>query len=150
MQHLPSILRPPKPKSLISLLSYPGPLSPTYSNFSLSLLETHRHPNHFNQILSLAITSALFTDPFVSSKLLHHSLSNSNFSLEFSHTLFFQIQNPNIFAWSFILRAFSQSSVPEEAIVLYNLMRRKNIVPVNMFSLLCLKLAGEYWVLKKA
>ncbi|CAK9183896.1 unnamed protein product, partial [Ilex paraguariensis] len=150
MQHLPSILRPSKPKTLIFLLPIPSSLFPTgYHSFSLSLLETNGHPNHFKQILSHAITSGLFTDPSVSSKLLHHSLSSSNITLAFSHTLFFQIQNPNTFAWGFILRAYSRSSVPEEAIGIYNLMRRKNIVPGDYTFPFVLKASGRLFCLVK-
>jgi len=94
---------------------------------SLSLLENHQHSSdHFNQILSHAIASGLFSDPFISSKLLLASLSlPHHHDLQFPHALFFQIKNPNIFAWNFMFKAYSRSSYPEQSISLYNLMRRR-------------------------
>nr|XP_023901041.1 pentatricopeptide repeat-containing protein At1g08070, chloroplastic-like [Quercus suber] len=108
--------------------------------FCLSLIENDivsKNSKHFNQILSQAIASGLFQDPFVSSKLLLLSLSlshsNAN-NLHFPHTLFSQIQNPNIFAWNFMFKAYSHSntnsnsnttSSPQQCISLYNLMRRR-------------------------
>ncbi|XP_050255292.1 pentatricopeptide repeat-containing protein At1g08070, chloroplastic-like [Quercus robur] len=55
--------------------------------------------------------------------------SNAN-NLHFPHTLFSQIQNPNIFAWNFMFKAYSHSNSnttasPQQCISLYNLMCRR-------------------------
>ncbi|KAB1199910.1 hypothetical protein CJ030_MR0G009076 [Morella rubra] len=92
----------------------------------LSLLENHKHSsNHFIEILSHAIASGLLSDPFVSSKLLLASFSQfHHHNLRFPRALFFQIHQPNIFAWNFMFRAYARSSSPEQSIAFYNLMRR--------------------------
>ncbi|XP_060671484.1 pentatricopeptide repeat-containing protein At3g12770-like [Ziziphus jujuba] len=105
-------------------------------NFNISiiaLLESH-HKSRRNilQILSSAIVSGHFSgEPFVSSKLLLHSHSDADddddeAAFAFSKALFFHIQNPNIFAWNFIVKAYSRSSSPQESLSLYNLMRRRD------------------------
>ncbi|KAH7522160.1 hypothetical protein FEM48_Zijuj07G0108800 [Ziziphus jujuba var. spinosa] len=98
-------------------------------NFNISiiaLLESH-HKSRRNilQILSSAIVSGHFSgDPFVSSKLLLHSHSDADdddddeAAFAFSKALFFHIQNPNIFAWNFIFKAYSRSSSPQESLSL--------------------------------
>ncbi|KAH7522562.1 hypothetical protein FEM48_Zijuj07G0151800 [Ziziphus jujuba var. spinosa] len=99
----------------------------------IALLESHlKNRRNFLQILSSAIVSGHFSaDPFVSSKLLLHSLSDADddddeAALAFSKALFFHTQNPNIFAWNFMFKAYSRSSSPQESLALYNLMRRRD------------------------
>ncbi|CAN6718335.1 unnamed protein product [Malus baccata var. baccata] len=90
------------------------------------------NPKRFYQLVSHAVTSGVFsTDSFVSSKLLLLSLSHRR--LEFSRSLFSQIQNPNLFACNFIFKAFSLSSCPQEALFQYNLVRRRypHLLPDN-------------------
>ncbi|KAB2608800.1 pentatricopeptide repeat-containing protein [Pyrus ussuriensis x Pyrus communis] len=90
------------------------------------------NPKQFYQLVSHAFTSGVFsTNSFVSSKLLLLSLSHRR--LEFSCSLFSQIQNPNLFACNFIFKAFSLSSCPQEALFHYNLVRRRypHLLPDN-------------------
>ncbi|CAN6585691.1 unnamed protein product [Malus baccata var. baccata] len=82
------------------------------------------NPKRFYQLVSHAVTSGVFsTDSFVSNKLRLLSLSHRR--LEFSRSLFSQIQNPNLFACNFIFKAFSLSSCPQEALFQYDLVRRR-------------------------
>ncbi|TMW84790.1 hypothetical protein EJD97_024387 [Solanum chilense] len=142
MVRLPSKFKPPKPKTLISLLTSQTQKS-LHHTFSPSLLQTHKLFNHFTQILSHAITSGYFTNPFISSQLLHHCLTNSDFTLTFSHTLFTQIPNPNVFSWNFLIRAYSHSSFPQEAISLYNQMMRESLSLDNFTFPFVLKACGR-------
>ncbi|XP_008245699.1 PREDICTED: pentatricopeptide repeat-containing protein At5g16860-like [Prunus mume] len=85
----------------------------------------------FYELLSYAITSGVLAhDSFVSSKLLLRSLPHG---LGFSLALFSQIQNPNVFACNFIFKAYSDSSSPQEALYLYNFIRRRfpHLLPDN-------------------
>nr|XP_048334022.1 pentatricopeptide repeat-containing protein At1g08070, chloroplastic-like [Ziziphus jujuba var. spinosa] len=118
----------------------------------IALLESHhKNRRNFLQILSSAIVSGHFSaDPFVSSKLLLHSLSDADddddeAALAFSKALFFHIQNPNIFAWNFMFKAYSRSSSPQESLSLYNLMRRRDspLFPDNYSFPFLLKACGR-------
>ncbi|GAV82793.1 PPR domain-containing protein/PPR_2 domain-containing protein/PPR_3 domain-containing protein [Cephalotus follicularis] len=147
-----SILKICQPKILnlpISNLSNPKWICSHYHNFSLSLLEKPlKHQNHLNQVLSQAIASGLFTDPFISSKLLN-SLPYSH-DLTLSHTLFSQIKNPNIFAYNVMLKSFSHSQSPLLVITLYNQMQLCNdILPDNYTFPFVLKACGRLLVLHK-
>ncbi|BBH03584.1 SLOW GROWTH 1 [Prunus dulcis] len=85
----------------------------------------------FYELLSHAITSGVLAhDSFVSSKLRLRSLPHG---LGFSRALFSQIQNPNVFACNFIFKAYSHSSSPQEALYLYNFIRRRfpHLLPDN-------------------
>ncbi|KAI5329404.1 hypothetical protein L3X38_028801 [Prunus dulcis] len=85
----------------------------------------------FYELLSHAITSGVLAhDSFVSSKLRLRSLPHG---LGFSNALFSQIQNPNVFACNFIFKAYSHSSSPQEALYLYNFIRRRfpHLLPDN-------------------
>eukprot|EP00257_Ricinus_communis_P019729 XP_015578801.1 pentatricopeptide repeat-containing protein At1g08070, chloroplastic [Ricinus communis] len=143
MSFLPSTLntcklKPPK-LLLLSIISNPQ---------RCILLKNIKHPNHFNQILSHAIASGLFTDPFISSKLLLYSLSNSN-NLSFSQSLFFQIKNPNVFAYNFLFKARSNCSTPIESISLYNLMIKNATLPDNYSFPFIFKACGRLLLLNK-
>ncbi|XP_024931177.2 pentatricopeptide repeat-containing protein At2g22410, mitochondrial [Ziziphus jujuba] len=118
----------------------------------IALLESHlKNRRNFLQILSSAIVSGHFSaDPFVSSKLLLHSLSDADddddeAALAFSKALFFHTQNPNIFAWNFMFKAYSRSSSPQESLALYNLMRRRDspLFPDNYSFPFLLKACGR-------
>ncbi|XP_042477975.1 pentatricopeptide repeat-containing protein At1g08070, chloroplastic-like [Macadamia integrifolia] len=118
----------------------------SYSSFSISLLEKSQTTRQLNQILSQAITTGRFTDPFVSSKLLF-SLSSSD--LTSARILFSKISNPNIFAWNFMFRAYSCSSSPWESITLYNLMRQNDVLPDNYTFPFILKACSRAQYLEK-
>ncbi|KDP22514.1 hypothetical protein JCGZ_26345 [Jatropha curcas] len=121
---------------------------PFLSNRNKFNLESIKCQDHFNQILSHAIVSGLFSDPFISSKLLFYSLSKTH-DLSFSHSLFSQIQNPNIFAYNFMFKAYSHSSTPVEAITLYNLMLKNGTFPDNYTFPFIFKVCGRLLALNK-
>ncbi|KAK9088677.1 hypothetical protein Scep_027759 [Stephania cephalantha] len=97
-----------------------------YHHFNTTLLNKSLTTIQFTQLLSYTITTGLLSDPFISSKLL---LLLSSSDLSFAFSLFFQIPNPNVFAWNFMLRAYSNSPSPQQSISLYNLMRTTLISP---------------------
>ncbi|CAL5377141.1 unnamed protein product [Camellia sinensis] len=93
----------------------------------------------------------LFTDPFVSSKLLHYSLSSSHLlPISFSSSIFFQIQHPNLFSWNFMFQAYSHSSSPLQSLTHYNLMRRSNrVIPDKYTFPFVLKACGRLGLIEK-
>ncbi|CAL5428196.1 unnamed protein product [Camellia sinensis] len=93
----------------------------------------------------------LFTDPFVSSKLLHYSLSSSHLlPISFSRSIFFQIQHPNLFSWNFMFQAYSHGSSPLQSLTLYNLMRRsKRVIPDKYTFPFVLKACGRLGLIEK-
>ncbi|KAB2609024.1 pentatricopeptide repeat-containing protein [Pyrus ussuriensis x Pyrus communis] len=96
------------------------------------------------QLVSHAFTSGVFSpNSFVSSKLLLLSLSHRR--LEFSRSIFSQIQNPNLFACNFIFKAFSLSSCPQEELFHYNLVRRRypHLLPDNYSFPFLFKVCGR-------
>ncbi|KAK6945208.1 E motif [Dillenia turbinata] len=148
MRFFTSILRTPL-FSFVKSISFLRP----YHNYSPALLDKCKHLKQLNQILSQTIVTGLFhSDPFVSSKLLLNSLSNcfhQDDPLGFSHTLFLQIPKPNIFAWNFMFRAYSNSSCPTECLMLYNLMRHTQILPDNYTFPFILKACARLSLLEK-
>ncbi|XP_071722499.1 pentatricopeptide repeat-containing protein At2g20540-like [Rutidosis leptorrhynchoides] len=131
------------------VLQISGCISKQYHRLSLSLIEKPlKHQTQFNQILSQAITSGLFTEPFISSKLLLNSLSHFP-DLNFSQTIFSQIQNPNVFAYNFMLKSFSRSQNVEKTLTLFNRMLCNGVLPDKYTFPFVLKACGRLVVLEK-
>ena len=90
---------------------------------------SNSNPHHFPQT---PLPSNPIQQPTPSmAQLASPPHSNAN-NLHFPHTLFSQIQNPNIFAWNFMFKAYSHSNSnsnttasPQQCISLYNLMHHR-------------------------
>ncbi|OVA00149.1 Pentatricopeptide repeat [Macleaya cordata] len=143
----------PKLRTLLSPLSTGGTsrwiTRQYHSLFSISLLDKPITTNQFNQILSHTITTSLFSDPFISSKLLLSLSSSSSDDLSLARSVFSQIPNPNLFAWNFMFRAYAHSSSPQESIFLYNLMVQNGVSPDNYTFPFILKACGRLSHFKK-
>ncbi|KAF5744037.1 pentatricopeptide repeat-containing protein [Tripterygium wilfordii] len=65
------------------------------------------------------IKTGLAKDPIAASQVLAFCTSRSGGDINYAYLLFTQIENPNLFIWNTIIRGFSQSSTPQNAISLF-------------------------------
>ncbi|KAJ4729040.1 Pentatricopeptide repeat-containing protein [Melia azedarach] len=64
------------------------------------------------------IKTGLIKDPIAASRVLAFCTSPAG-DMNYGYLVFTQIQNPNLFIWNTIIRGFSQSSTPQNAILLF-------------------------------
>ncbi|XP_011626050.2 pentatricopeptide repeat-containing protein At2g29760, chloroplastic-like [Amborella trichopoda] len=76
------------------------------------------------------IVTGLYTQSSAMAKLLSYC-AMSTVSLAYAHLIFDQIQNPSIHSWNTMIRGFSQSSKPKEALSLYCKLHRSSLSPDN-------------------
>ncbi|KAF8395269.1 hypothetical protein HHK36_019211 [Tetracentron sinense] len=104
-------------------------LSPT------SLLESCKSIKQALQIHAQIILTGLHHQIFSLSRLVSFlALSGFRDGLDHSRLLFSQIDHPNLFIWNTMIRGYSRSESPHEAIVLYKSMMAKGIVSPNNFT----------------
>ena len=125
---------------MLSKLAFPG-FFPTLVSQSHNLYyhfqnqksnlnsNSNSNPHHFPQTPLPSNPIQQPTPSIAQSTSPPHSNANN---LHFPHTLFSQIQNPNIFAWNFMFKAYSHSNSnsnttasPQQCISLYNLMHHR-------------------------
>ncbi|KAJ4825494.1 hypothetical protein Tsubulata_037483 [Turnera subulata] len=71
-----------------------------------------------HKIHAQLIKTGLARDPIACSRVLAFCTSRAG-DINYAYLVFTQIQNPNLFVWNTIIRGFSKSSVPQQAIHLF-------------------------------
>ncbi|CAK7346678.1 unnamed protein product [Dovyalis caffra] len=100
------------------------PSSPSISKFIsdqpyLSMLDKNcTSMKDLQKIHAQLIKTGLAKDPIAASRLLAFCASPAG-DINYACLVFNQIQNPNLFVWNTIIRGFSQSSTPQNAISLF-------------------------------
>ncbi|KAK2654941.1 hypothetical protein Ddye_007993 [Dipteronia dyeriana] len=81
------------------------------------------------------VLNGLCDDIFTLSRLIFSfALLGSEDSLIYSRNLFSQIDIPNVFIWNTMMRGYSRSNSPHEALILYMSMLSKGIESPNNFT----------------
>ncbi|KAL3508965.1 hypothetical protein ACH5RR_028366 [Cinchona calisaya] len=65
------------------------------------------------------IKTGLIKDKIAASRVLAFCATSQECDVNYAYLVFTQIDNPNLFAWNTIIRGFSQSSAPENAVSLF-------------------------------
>ncbi|XP_027107983.1 pentatricopeptide repeat-containing protein At3g62890-like [Coffea arabica] len=109
----------------------------TSSNITLNtsildaLLRKCFNLSQFNQILSQMISTGFFRDTYAASRIVKFSTDSSFVHIDYSHRIFSHIENSNGFIWNTMIRAYIQRNKPKEAIFLYRLMLKNNLIVDN-------------------
>ncbi|XP_029116072.2 pentatricopeptide repeat-containing protein At5g66520 [Elaeis guineensis] len=104
----------------MELLHHPN-LSHSLTAF-LSMSELKRTHAHI-------ITSGLFSDPFTFARLLAAAAIAPSGDLRYAKLLFDSVAHPNLFMYNTMIRAFSQSTEPNDSVHYYLRMLRSRISP---------------------
>ncbi|CAN1784529.1 Pentatricopeptide repeat-containing protein At5g66520 [Linum perenne] len=108
----------------------PSTRNPTLTHTILdTLLQRCRSLSHFNQIVSQMIITGFLDDTFAAGKLLKFSTDSLFIPLTHSHRIFTHIRNPNGFVYNTMMRAHVQRNNPEQALLVYKLMRGDSVGP---------------------
>ncbi|GLT43585.1 hypothetical protein SLA2020_175240 [Shorea laevis] len=115
----------------------------------LSLLRICKTLKAIKQIHASLVTTGLHTDPFFAGKLLLHCVVTISDALDYARTLFLHFPNPDVFMYNTLIRGFSESGTPQNAIFTFMDMCRKSVDPPDSFSFaFVLKAAANYRSLK--
>ncbi|KAF8410395.1 hypothetical protein HHK36_002924 [Tetracentron sinense] len=98
---------------------------------SLLPLQKCRDLRQLFQIQAHLITSGLFQDPFPASRILKFSADSCD--LDYTILIFRYIDSPDTFCINTVIKAFSHSSVPHQAVAFYFEMMRNGFFP-NSFT----------------
>nr|GLL47245.1 pentatricopeptide repeat-containing protein At2g42920, chloroplastic [Ipomoea trifida] len=102
-----------------------APSSPSISKFIseqpyLSMLENNcTSMKDLKKIHAQLIKTALINDPIAASRVLAFSATSPASDINYAFLFFNQMKIRNLFAWNTMIRGFSQSSTPENAIFLF-------------------------------
>ncbi|KAL2941019.1 hypothetical protein RDABS01_029369 [Bienertia sinuspersici] len=86
------------------------------------------------QIHSHLIITGQIKDTFLATKLVE-SIAVSARNVIYAHQIFHQIESPNSYSWTTIIRGYCDAKKPEKAIQIYRVMRSKG-VEENRFTFL--------------
>ena len=105
------------------------------------LLQRSKTTTHLLQLHSLILKTAIDHNPDLISQFI---FSISSVSIEFARLVFdrLPIRAP-IFAWNSIIRAYTKSSVPIEAVKLFSQMQRVGLKPDNFTYPFVVKACGR-------
>ncbi|KAK9935170.1 hypothetical protein M0R45_022282 [Rubus argutus] len=95
----------------------------------ICLLKCCKQISEISQIHGSMVKTGLDHAPFPLSKLLASSIQN----IEYAASIFNHIQNPNLFMFNTMLRAYSISDEPKQALVVFNDLRARHIM-LDQFS----------------
>ncbi|CBI28813.3 unnamed protein product, partial [Vitis vinifera] len=96
------------------------------------------------QIHAQTITTGIFSDNFVASRILSFAALSPHGSIPYARFLFYRIRKPDIFIANTLIRAYAFSPNPIDAVVFYSEMTESSVVfpDVHTFPLL-LKACSE-------
>ncbi|KAJ4971448.1 hypothetical protein NE237_004547 [Protea cynaroides] len=119
-------------------------------NAILSLLQGCNNLKRLHKIHAVVIVNGYQGNPAISEKLLNFCAISISGSLVYAQLFFNQITNPQISAWNSMIRGFSKSPNPLEAILYYNRMMFKGkCCPDNFTFSFVLKACEKAKVEKK-
>ncbi|XP_043691434.1 pentatricopeptide repeat-containing protein At2g36730-like isoform X1 [Telopea speciosissima] len=112
-----------------------------------SLFQRSKTTTHLIQIRSLLLKTALDRDPLSISSFL---LTACSISIEFAHSFLHDLTViPPLFAWNVIIREYSKSPYPIEAVKLFSELRRLGIRSDNFTFPFVLKACGRCSMLRE-
>ncbi|XP_078443430.1 putative pentatricopeptide repeat-containing protein At3g05240 [Wolffia australiana] len=97
----------------------------------ISLLESCRSMRELKQIQGYMTITALAKEIIPLSRLLDFCTNPISGDLNYALSLFLRIDQPTVFIWNSMIKAFSASARPAEAIALYRDMQSKGHKPDN-------------------
>ncbi|XP_038701627.1 pentatricopeptide repeat-containing protein At2g22410, mitochondrial-like [Tripterygium wilfordii] len=105
------------------------------NSFLVSLLDSFIQIEQALQIHAQFIVNGFHRHIFPISRLISFFVQlGSTEGLSYSHLLFSQTASPNVFIWNTLIRGYSRSNSPQEAIFLYMSMLAKGIESPNNFT----------------
>ncbi|KAJ8625236.1 hypothetical protein MRB53_033766 [Persea americana] len=94
-------------------------------------LKAFSNMSELNRLHAHIITTGLHKDPFTTCRLLAFSAISPAAHIDYAQSLFDHFQNPTLFMYNTMIRAFSQTHHPISAVHLYIRMLRSRISPDN-------------------
>ncbi|KAK9292377.1 hypothetical protein L1049_020344 [Liquidambar formosana] len=116
-------------------MKFPGKRLFLENSSPLPLIESCKSIKQALQVHSQIIVNGLHRHIFSMSRLISFfALSGSKDGLNHSRLLFSQIDCPNLFIWNTMIRGYSRSDSPQEALVLYMSMIAEGVESPNNFT----------------
>lgn len=100
---------------------------------TLHLLQRCSHVEELRQVHAQLLKTGLILDEILASKVLALCASPNFGSLAYGRIVFERISRPNTFMWNAMIRGYSYTKQPEEALLLYHRMLYQS-VPHNAYT----------------
>ncbi|KAK9075923.1 hypothetical protein SSX86_004253 [Deinandra increscens subsp. villosa] len=142
ISHLRSLHRTPKPhpnltptssfqtRSLPPSKQHPTNWNTTHSfilsNPLLSLLEKCKSMDQMKQLQTQMIITGLISDALASSRLIAFCAISESRNLDYCKRILNSLHKPNVFSWNVTIRGYCESQQPQESVLLYVEMLRRN------------------------
>ncbi|XP_021733338.1 pentatricopeptide repeat-containing protein At2g42920, chloroplastic-like [Chenopodium quinoa] len=104
------------------------------NDYHLTMLEHHCNTMHdLKKIHAHLVKTGLSKHPIAISRVLAFTATSPAADIYYAYSIFSRIHNPNLFMWNTIIRGFSQSSVPHNAILLFvDMLNNSTIEPQSL------------------
>ncbi|XP_068647658.1 pentatricopeptide repeat-containing protein At2g22410, mitochondrial-like [Aristolochia californica] len=92
-------------------------------NKVISILDSCPTIKEVNQIHALMIRTGLIEDAFVVGRIIaFFTVPSIYFRMDYARRIFYQIHQPNVFLWNSMIRGYTQSQAPEDALSIFKEM----------------------------
>lgn len=117
------------------------------NNTILSLLDKCKSMTELKQLHGLMITTSVIKNIIPLSKLIDFCVNPKTGDLYYARSVFNQIAKPNHYIWNSMIRGYSNSDVPIEALIMYKEMQQMGFSPDNFtfpFVLKACSIVGDH------
>ncbi|OVA09785.1 Pentatricopeptide repeat [Macleaya cordata] len=101
---------------------------------TLHHLSSCKSMRQLNQVHAQTITTGIFHDNFVASRILSFAALSPNGSIPYARLLFSHIHKPDIFTFNTLIRAYAFSSNPIDAILFYTHILESSLLRPDIHS----------------
>ncbi|WKA02898.1 hypothetical protein VitviT2T_021046 [Vitis vinifera] len=98
-------------------------------NSILSLLEKCKTMAELKRLHGLMITTSVIQDVIPLSRLVDFCAYSDSGNLNYAKSVFNQIDRPSLYIWNSMIKGYSISESPDEALTMYREMRQKGYAP---------------------
>nr|DAD21798.1 TPA_asm: hypothetical protein HUJ06_023261 [Nelumbo nucifera] len=107
---------------------------PSSSSSIFLEIKTCKTLKDLKQLHALKIKTGRIRDSLVAAEILQFCALSDYRDLEYARSVFYQMEEPNCFSWNTIIRVFSNSNDPLQAILIFNDMLHDELVEPNRFT----------------
>ncbi|XP_021716000.1 pentatricopeptide repeat-containing protein At2g42920, chloroplastic-like [Chenopodium quinoa] len=105
------------------------------NDYHLTMLENQCNAMHdLKKIHAHLVKTGLSKHPIAISRVLAFTATSPAADINYAYSIFSRIHNPNLFMWNAIIRGFSQSSVPQNAILLFMDMLNSSTIELQRLT----------------
>ncbi|KAL2925587.1 hypothetical protein RDABS01_011799 [Bienertia sinuspersici] len=107
----------------MTMSSFHVPAISSLTDKATSISELRRAHAHL-------LKTGLINDPFAASRLISFACTNPNLQIiSYCHSIFTHLNDPNSFTWNSMIRAYANSSTPQNSLFIFTQMLGSSVAP---------------------